>query len=82
MPACHVCIFRGFQTVLNSSSGKELVKKANNYLDDFFFVVLLQALCNNQVDVICDEIGFCVVPEKNFDRHSAPDSINTDCEKS
>ena len=40
-----------------------------NYLDDFFFAVLLRAICNQQVQAfldVCDEIRFPVSMEKTF----------------
>ena len=44
-------------------------KKTHNYLDDFFFVNLLKALCNGQVETflqLCKEINFPVSLEKTF----------------
>ena len=44
-------------------------KKANNYLDDFFFARFLLALCNQQVQMfldICEKIRFPVSLEKTF----------------
>ena len=40
-----------------------------NYLDDFFFVALLQALCNKQISVfldVCSQINFPVSLDKTF----------------
>ena len=49
---------------------KYYTKKDNvNYLDDFFFVHMLRALCNQQIDKfleICDNINFPVSMEKTF----------------
>ena len=42
-------------------------KKTNNYLDDFFFAVLMKILCDGQIHdfiKICDEINFPLAPEK------------------
>ena len=42
-------------------------KRATNYLDDFFFVALMQLWCNNLVEAflqICKEISFPVSLEK------------------
>ena len=44
-------------------------KSLLNYLDDFFFVALLRALCNQQTTVfldICKQINFPVSLEKTF----------------
>ena len=59
--------FQRFSNFVEFIFRKRSGKKANNYLDDFFFAALLEALCNNHVDVflkICDEIGFPVTLEK------------------
>ena len=48
-------------------------KKTHNYLDDFFFVQLLKALCDGQVEKfigICREINFHVSMEKTFWGHT------------
>ena len=44
-------------------------KKTINYLDDFFFAALLQALCDDQLDnfiKVCGEICFPVALDKTF----------------
>ena len=46
---------------------KRTGRKANNYIDDFFFAALLAVLCNGQVEEfmrICKEINFLIAPEK------------------
>ena len=59
--------FQRFSNCIEFIFRKRTGKKANNYLDDFFFAALLAVLCNNQVQKflnLYDEIGFPVVLEK------------------
>ena len=51
--------------VVTYKTGKENV----NYLDDFFFVALMRAICNNQIQSfldICEQVNFPVSMEKTF----------------
>ena len=51
--------------VVQSMTRRDLL----NYLDNFFFVALLRAICNQQVDTflkVCQQINFLVSLEKTF----------------
>ena len=59
--------FQRFSNCVAFLVRKRTGKRTNNYLDDFFFTALLQALCNGHVKAfmeICEVINFPVAPEK------------------
>ena len=59
--------FQRFSNCVAFLCFKRTGKRTNNYVDDFFFTALLEAMCNGQVYEflkIRDEIRFPVAPEK------------------
>ena len=62
-------VFQKFSDTISFIITKRTGKKNVNYLDDFFFVALLRALCNSQVDefiALCREINFPISLDKTF----------------
>ena len=83
-------IFQEFSNAVSFIVMKITNKKNTSYLDDFFFIALLKALRDQQVDTflkVCEHIGFPVSIEKTFygshyyisrtsHKHVAADSVH------
>ena len=64
--------FQRVSDVIKHINAKRSKSQANNYLDDFLFTALMQAVCDGNVQLfldICEMINFRVAMEKNSVGH-------------